>query len=240
MHTHQTVDFVKEQIDKWCKFDKYELGVMEALEKLNILIDESDPDVDVPNIVHAFQTAERIRKYHPDKEWFQLVGLIHDLGKVLAIFGEPQWAVVGDTFPVGCAYQPSIVFQETTFQNNPDLRNDVYSTRYGIYHEGIGLENVLLSWGHDEYMYRVLKNHPGCKIPEVGLYCIRLHSFYPYHTAGDYHYLCSEKDEQMLPWIKEFNRFDLYTKADEMPDIEALTPYYQSLCDKYLPGLLKF
>ena len=28
-------------------------------------------------------------------------GLIHDLGKVLCKYGEPQWAVVGDTFPVG-------------------------------------------------------------------------------------------------------------------------------------------
>ena len=33
---------------------------------LNNLIDESDPDLDLPNIVHAFQTAERIR-YHSTK-----------------------------------------------------------------------------------------------------------------------------------------------------------------------------
>ena len=50
---------------------------------LNSLVDESDPDVDLPNLVHAFQTAERIRAEHPDLEWFQLTGLIHDLGKVL-------------------------------------------------------------------------------------------------------------------------------------------------------------
>ncbi len=55
---------------------------MEALEMLNSLVDESDPDVDLPNIVHAFQTAERIRADYPELEWFQLVGLIHDLGKV--------------------------------------------------------------------------------------------------------------------------------------------------------------
>ena len=29
---------------------------------LNDLVDESDPDLDLPNIVHAFQTAERIRE----------------------------------------------------------------------------------------------------------------------------------------------------------------------------------
>jgi len=240
MHTNQTVHFVQSQINTWCKFDQFQLSVMEALEKLNILVDESDPDVDIPNIVHAFQTAERIRKFHPDKPWFQLVGLIHDLGKILAIFGEPQWAVVGDTFPVGCAYQPSIVFRDSTFQHNPDLRNEVYSTKYGIYHEGIGLDNVIMSWGHDEYMYRVLKNHPNCTIPEEGLYIIRFHSFYPWHSGGDYDHLCNDKDRSMLPWIKEFNRFDLYTKSDEMPNIDFLRDYYQGLCDKYIPGKLKF
>ena len=56
---------------------------MEALDKLNDLIDESDPDLDLPNIIHAFQTAERIRSDHPDDEWFQVTGLVHDLGKVI-------------------------------------------------------------------------------------------------------------------------------------------------------------
>lgn len=58
---------------------------MDALEKLNNLVDESDPDNSIPNIVHAFQTAERIRLEHPDDDWFHLTGLIHDLGKVLDI-----------------------------------------------------------------------------------------------------------------------------------------------------------
>ena len=49
---------------------------------LNDLLDESDPDNDLPNIHHAFQTAEGVRRDHPDKDWFQLTGLIHDLGKV--------------------------------------------------------------------------------------------------------------------------------------------------------------
>lgn len=31
-------------------------SVREALEKLNDLVDESDPDIDLPNIVHAFQS----------------------------------------------------------------------------------------------------------------------------------------------------------------------------------------
>lgn len=93
---------------------------------LDGLVDESDPDVDFPNSFHAFQTAEGIRKAHPDKDWFHLVGLLHDLGKVLALAGEPQWAVVGDTFPVGCRPQASVVFRDTTFQDNPDLQDPRY------------------------------------------------------------------------------------------------------------------
>lgn len=58
---------------------------MEALNLLNNLVDESDPDVNLPNIVHAYQTAEKIRQEHPDKDWFHLTGLIHDLGKVLIL-----------------------------------------------------------------------------------------------------------------------------------------------------------
>lgn len=64
------------------KFDHYQATVKEALIKLNDLVDESDPDVDMPNIVHAFQTAEKIREDYPDMDWFHLTGLIHDLGKV--------------------------------------------------------------------------------------------------------------------------------------------------------------
>jgi inositol oxygenase len=64
------------------KFNHCKYTIKDALIRLNDLIDESDPDTDVPNIVHAFQTAERIRLEHPDQDWFQLTGLIHDLGKV--------------------------------------------------------------------------------------------------------------------------------------------------------------
>ena len=82
MHTNQTVELVKSKREKWLKFNHAEATIMEALEMLNDLVDESDPDLDMPNIFHAFQTAEQIRAKHPDKEWFQLTGLIHDLGKV--------------------------------------------------------------------------------------------------------------------------------------------------------------
>lgn len=39
--------------------------------------------------------------------------------------------------------------------DNPDFNNPNYNTKAGIYSQGCGLENVLMSWGHDDYMYLV-------------------------------------------------------------------------------------
>ncbi|XP_063052614.1 inositol oxygenase isoform X3 [Engraulis encrasicolus] len=153
MHTHQTLDFVKRKHAEWSGCSHAKMTMMEAIDSLDQLVDESDPDVDFPNSFHAFQTAEGIRTQHPDKDWFQLVGLIHDVGKMMALWGEPQWAVVGDTFPVGCKFQDSIVFRDTTFKENPDLNDPVLSTECGIYKPNCGLENVLMSWGHDGSVY---------------------------------------------------------------------------------------
>ncbi|XP_077566649.1 inositol oxygenase isoform X3 [Stigmatopora nigra] len=279
MHTNQNVDFVKQKHLEWKDCNHAEMTMMDAIMSLDNLVDESDPDVDFPNSFHAFQTAEGIRKEHPDKDWFQLVGLIHDVGKVMALWGEPQvkflfhlcqvelfanfhlilhtyssvvvlhnclqWAVVGDTFPVGCAFQSSIVFRDSTFLENPDDSNPSYNCKYGIYTKNCGLDNVLMSWGHDvlcpsEYLYHVLQFNK-CSIPKEGLSMIRYHSFYPWHSQDDYMYLCDDNDLQMLPWVQAFNKFDLYTKVKEdLPDVESLRVYYQSIIDKYCPGILKW
>src|SRR5439155_663524 len=140
----------------------------------------------LPQSVHAFQTAEKLRADgHP--RWLILVGLIHDMGKVLILFGEPQWAVVGDTFPVGCAYSHKIIFTPY-FTHNPDINNAILQTHYGIYAPHCGLDSVHLSWGHDEYLYSVVKNY----LPHEALYIIRYHSFYAAHKEDAYDYLMND------------------------------------------------
>ncbi|XP_013389636.1 inositol oxygenase-like [Lingula anatina] len=192
-------------VEYWAKFDHMEMTILQAVEALYALVDESDPDFGLPNAIHAFQTAERIRHAHPDLDWFCFV--------------------VGDTFPVGRAFSDKIVFGRDSFENNPDINNPLYNTKLGMYAENCGLDKVLMSWGHDEYMYRVLLNHEKCSLPQEALYMVRFHSFYPWHTGKDYNYLCNEQDMKMTPWITEFNKFDLYSKSEVIPDIESLIPY---------------
>lgn len=45
------------------------------------------------------------------------------------------------------------------FQENPDSRVAEYQTPFGIYAKGIGLDQVHLSCGHDEYLYQVVKDY---------------------------------------------------------------------------------
>lgn len=233
-HTFQTYDFVLEKEANFLQFNKKEMPVWDAFEFLNQLVDDSDPDTDLDQFQHLLQTSEAIRKDgHPD--WMVMVGLLHDMGKVLCLFGEPQWAVVGDTFPVGCAYSDKIVYPEF-FVNNPDYTNPNYNTKYGVYAPNCGLRNVHMSWGHDEYVYQMVKD----RLPEPALYMLRYHSFYSQHREHAYDHLMDDHDREMFKWVKLFNPYDLYSKNPSPPNWTELKPYYQSLVEKYLPPTLKF
>ena len=233
-HTHQTFDFVLEKKKEFLALDKKRMGAWEAAEYLNTLVDDSDPDTDLSQLQHLLQTSEAIRADgHPD--WFVLAGFLHDLGKVLCLFGEPQWAVVGDTYPVGCRYSDKVVFPEF-FEGNPDFRNARYQTETGVYEEGVGLDNVHLSWGHDEYIYNVVKDY----LPEEALYMLRYHSFYAAHREGAYSHLMNDRDREMFEWVRKFNPYDLYSKSPVPPDADALRPYYEDLIARYLPPTLRF
>jgi len=238
-HTFQTLKFVHEQRDSHLLFNKGSFDLLDAFNKLDQIVDESDPDNNLPQIFHALQTAEAIRKNYPDDDWFHLVGLIHDLGKLLILpeFGEnPSWAVVGDTFPLGCAFSSKIT-KAHYFSENPDSYNPRYSSLYGIYEPHCGLENLHMAWGHDEYLFQVLV-HNGCTIPRLGLDIIRFHSFFAWHRDGAYSHLMTAEDEETLKWVRRFSQADLYSKAHEVPtseEIDALMLYFGSLIDKYFP-----
>jgi len=232
-HKYQTYDFVRQKQKEFLQFNRKEMPVWNAMEFLNTLVDDSDPDTDLDQLQHLLQTAEAIRADgHPD--WFVLTGFIHDMGKVLCLFGEPQWAVVGDTFPVGCKFSDKIVYPEF-FEANPDNRDERYNTKYGIYEPNCGLRNVHMSWGHDEYLYQIVKDY----LPEPALYMIRYHSFYSQHREHAYEHLLDDHDREMFKWVVKFNPYDLYSKSPKPPVVSELKPYYEELIAKYLPATIR-
>jgi inositol oxygenase len=210
--------------------------------------------MDLPNKLHLLQTAEGVRRDgHPD--WLQLVGLLHDMGKIMFLWGTgedgqdgyspngKQWALGGDTFAMGCRIPGDAVVFPQFNSLNPDMNDPLYNTLYGMYEPHCGLDKISWAWGHDEYMYRMLVANDAC-IPREGLDMIRYHSAYPLHDKGAYRHLLKPEDEGRIEWIRLFNRFDLYTKDennDLRENVDDLWPYYKGLLEKFgLGGSLKW
>mmetsp|Transcript_25746 Transcript_25746/g.53378 ORF Transcript_25746/g.53378 Transcript_25746/m.53378 type:complete len:363 (-) Transcript_25746:639-1727(-) len=306
IQSRHTVEGVRAKLAAYRKLDKAAMSVQDMMRFLDTIVDESDPDNDLPQSYHAYQTAESVfsryfgsreslalkdvaletfftaeewaklpghaqRMYHgktlathlphiEDWSWFPLVGLLHDLGKVCMEegFGSmPQWSAVGDTFVVGCDFDPANIFAEKGFhKSNPDADNSAFQGRYGIYKPNCGLKQLLLSFGHDEYLALVLEGHaeaveqrkaigeevPVKQLPKEAIYMVRFHSFYPWHTprgnGRGYLHLASKEDWRLLPLVKALQKSDLYSKTKDLPDIEELQAFYGKLIQEhFLPSL---
>jgi inositol oxygenase len=118
---------------------------------------------------------------------------------------------------VGCKYSDKIVYPEY-FTSNPDYSDERYNSKYGVYSDGCGLRNVHLSWGHDEYLYQMMKPY----IPEPGLYMMRYHSFYAQHREHAYDYLLDDHDHEMFKWVQNSS---LICSKVPAPVLSELKPY---------------
>lgn len=237
---HQNLEYVQKMHKKWLGFDNKSrrMTILEAIEKLDTFVDKSDPDINLGNKYHLYQTAEGLRKAG-EPDWLQLTGLLHDLGKVLFLWGcnedgtsfEQQWGVVGDTFIVGCKIPDVAVHNEFNVLNKDHNTFD----KLGVWSKGCGLENMLCSWGHDEYMYHVLMNNK-TKLPKIALNIIRFHSLYPWHTYGAYAQFESKDDLYLKKEIRKFNQHDLYSKTDhfDFDSFKEMQKYYTDLIEKYI------
>jgi len=227
MHAHQTPTHASM---KKIEYDPAEnthrtMSIWEALAICESISDSSDPDFELGNMYHGYQTAESLRSCYPDQPWLPLVGLIHDVGKILLSFGEPEWAVFGDTHVLDLPSPDCLLGGTTGFPPRT----------FRVYDEGCGVDELLLSWGHDEYLYQVLLANKTL-LPPIALRIIRYHSFYPWHCDGAYERFANQEDRlELLPWLKIFSSHDLYSKSEKVPDVQALRPYYEKLAQIYLP-----
>jgi len=278
MLENQTLDYVANMKTSLSMSKPAIYGIWDIIDKLESIVDDSDPDTELPQIFHAYQTANIIKekyvsnsdafnrnpikvlfsqsewasiptkykqmynttinnlyKHIKEWDWFILVGFIHDLGKILLLidFGQlPQWAVVGDTFPLGHKLDTNYVFYNKNYhKNNADLSINTYINHCGF-------NNVVFSWGHDEYLAKMLENN-NIKLPKEAMYIIRYHSFYSWHTPSNnirgYTDLASDYDWHMLPLLKCFQQADLYSKTDDIPCINMIKQTFSKLIDKYIP-----
>lgn len=249
---HQSRSEACRLVKTYCTFER-KSTFWELFDTLQHFVDVSDPDINLPNAHHLFQTAEAIRKAgHP--EWYQCVGLIHDLGKILYTFGcdkdgtsvKEQWGIVGDTFITGCTIPSCVVYPEFNDENKDHViwsrcqdEAKIFGS-YGPEYKGRGLHHTVCSFGHDEYLYRLLL-HNQVNLPPEAYYMIRYHSLYLWHTHDQYSHFENDTDKKMKHWVKDFNQYDLYTKTDSQnTDWNALRVYYSKIVEKFFPNIISY
>jgi inositol oxygenase len=252
MRINQTLKYAKrmkmENLSR-IKKEGRRMNILDAIYFLNTFVDKSDPDTNLPNMYHFFQTAEGIRK-DGLVDWMQLVGLIHDMGKMMFLWGKDedgttentQWGLVGDTYILGCKLKNEKVYPEFDFLC-PDMKDPELNTDMGIYEKYCGLCKCIFTWGHDEYLYDVLQYNKELgnvseSFPIVAYYIIRFHSLYPWHAYEQYKDLECPDDVVFKQYVQLFNKYDLYTKSDdcEKLNIDDLIHYYSDLIYKYFPN----
>jgi hypothetical protein len=166
-----------------------------------------------------FHTAELARKEgHPD--WVQLVALIHGLAGALTCVGSSSstiltsdesssnddedfdWTIYVDVRVIGCRTPSNATFSE--FRHlNPDELDSRYNTRTGLYHEHVGLENVLLSWTSSEYMASML-HHNNVVLPKEAFAILRLFPLVDWHSRGKHTTLSNDDDEEIKSFVADF------------------------------------
>lgn len=242
-HTYQTYYYVREQHERYFgngpKSEYEKRGSMDfwdIYKYLKTKKDDTDPDTDDVQMYHALQTAEALRSQFPNEKykWLHLTGFFHDFGKLLGLWEKYDWAIAGDTFPVGCQFSEANIFYKY-FQENPDFYNPNFKTKYGIYEPNCGFDNVMMAWGHDEYWAKIMDiNREKHRMPKLSSYIVRYHSFYPWHQKQAYSHLASNLDKNNLKWLIAHQKCDLYSKSTaDLYRIEENLPYYKGLVEEF-------
>ena len=68
---------------------------------------------------------------------------------------QPQFALGGDTWVLGCRIPDSAVYPDLN-DLNPDMHDPRYASENGVYAPGCGIMSLRFAIGHDEYMVRGL------------------------------------------------------------------------------------
>ena len=130
--------------------------------------------------------------------------------------------------------------KESEFNKYAGIGTDA-GTSNGIYKPKCGLENLYITFGHDMYLYEVLRQNTNYKISKKGMNIIRYHSFYPWHKEGAYRQFMNEEDDKTLEDVLHFNKYDLYSKADVAFTLtDEIKQYYDNLLDEFFHGELQW
>jgi hypothetical protein len=228
-HVLQTVADVSQLQHKWSsRVNIGKVNVWDLLMLLHFTIDHSDSLLHYTSqFIHCLQVYGMVSRtaFDPDKyddrykADMQIVALVHDLGKLLTVFGEKDY--------------------------NADCMNTV--VQHG--RRGQGLDSLVAQWNHDEYGYQKLKNSsllPRRALTAVRFHSLREvagETFdYKYGSSiskvtqddiDKFNQVLTPAEEEDLNFVRHFRYFDTFSKVrtDAVPEINIAE--VQILLEKY-------
>jgi hypothetical protein len=202
-HAAQTVEDVAALRRKYAAPVFGKVVVWSLVEKLAQCIDPTDGRLFCTSqLVHVMQILAEMEADGVASEEFILAALVHDLGKVLLLVGEAPENVVGMNDPIG-TYPP-----------------------------GVGLENCVLQWNHDEFAYTRLKDH----LPEGLAWLVRYHSI---NRATCEPYMNERDRTYAARYLDLFERYDHGTKSPYfLPKVRIED--YRYVVEEALPSTILF
>jgi hypothetical protein len=172
------------------------------VERLADCIDPSDGSLGgASQLVHVRQVVAGMEAAGVSDPSLFLAAITHDLGKVLLLTAEAPENIVCMNAPIG------------------------------EYPAGVGLDQVVFQWNHDEFIYSRLKD----ALPDHVAWLVRYHSIVidatrPYMNARDLEYL----EKYLLP----FRTYDQGTKSCFAVPPRDVLDKYRDLVETTCPGAL--
>lgn len=202
-HDRQTAETVRHLNSKYREPVFGEMRVWDLFQRLAFCVDPTDTGLlNTTQYGHVLQVLEAMEKDHVEDSRWYIAAILHDLGKLLLLTPEAPENVVCLNSPVG------------------------YSE------EGIGLDNVVMQWNHDEFAYRRLKDY----VPEEIAWLIRYHSI----KLADCEAYMDERDRAYRDdYLIAFRKYDFGSKSPcRYPSLDM--DKYRTMIEEAFPDPIPF
>ncbi|MGA8259552.1 MAG: inositol oxygenase family protein [Arenicellales bacterium] len=176
-HRQQSLDDVEALNRKYREPVFGEMRIWDLVERLSLCVDPTDGRLlNTSQYIHVLQILEAMDRDGVQSTEMYVAAMVHDLGKLLLLTSEAPENIVCTNSPIG-DYEP-----------------------------GIGLDNIVTQWNHDEFAYSRLKDYVSDEIA----WLIRYHSM-DLPTCEKY---MDDRDLRCRDrYFYAFHRYDFGTKS---------------------------
>jgi hypothetical protein len=202
-HDAQTAETVQALNRKYAAPLIGTVRVWDLLEMLAGCVDPTDPSLyGASQLIHVLQVLEAMEDDHVTDRDMLCAGLVHDLGKLLLLHGESPENVACMNVPIG------------------------------EYPAGIGVDNCIFQWNHDEFAYSRLKDH----VPEHVAWLVRYHSI----MLSKCKRLMNERDRDWTRrFLVPFQKYDRTSKSPYAVPRKSLADY-KAFAEELFPQPIVF